>query len=663
MLPNQQLHQHLQQMGVVVTALKIRESPLYDNDGEPTTTTKKQKQKQKQKQKRARPALFVQNLFYDETDDHDHDHDDTDQRLVVEDDETTSSTSTSTIDIISKLFHDNYIMRPPRDVWQGFLDAYHNIIHQGCWHGVCQIVTTGWEGYELMGVPGLLGGGMYGVAQGALLATGGVAAGLYQLLQGVTNTPVAMKERQRGKTWDDGKWDYYSMDMEDKLLEQEQALSSSSSSSSSSNNNNDNDDTKRRSRQLRQRSKRKVKEKEYYHLLKVSTDASSSEIKRAYYREALHTHPDKNTKDGNKANDKFQQLSSAYRILANEETRDAYDNLGKCGVASSEPDITAHLDSYTFFAVMFGSYLVEPYVGELKIASLVDSFLQLTDTHNKVKGKAKAKGKAGADEFINKQSTLKQRRRVLDISLHLRDRLAKYVAGSQSEANFRASVRLEAVAIADGDFGDSFLISIGRSLMVEGKKFLGRHTSSVFGLYGAAAASIQASTSEMVESYQTLVALVQSVASSVGPVMEAFIADSNRQKEQQQQQQQQQQPFNDDPASSSSSTCGKNDMNVDTMILIKKLERSIPKALRLVWQLNDRDIRQTLKEATEKLLRDRATYEVRLSRAKALMIIGREFYDMGVSRKRKDRWRDEEGLKRSMGTAFEAAVKADVGLD
>jgi curved DNA-binding protein CbpA len=579
------VHALLQGLGGT-DALKIRESPLYDDE-----------------KKKKRKPLFVSSLFYDAD-------------TLVEQEE--ADVATGKLDILYNLFNDNFIMRPPRDLWEGFVDALNNI-QQGCWHGVCQIVDAGWEGYEVLGVPGLLGGGVYGLAKGALLATGGVAAGLYQLIQGMSNTPAAMKESNRGKTWEDGKWEYYSLDIEDKLLDQEVALSTS-------------DDTKR-SRQLRQRSKRKVKEKEYYHLLKVSTDASSSDIKRAYYREALHTHPDKNTEDS-RASEKFQRLSSAYRVLSNEETRDAYDSLGKCGVPDQE---ITQIDSYTFFAVMFGSYRVEPYVGELKIASLVDSFLQLTDTHKLNKE---------ADAFIDKESSLKQRRRVLDISLHLRDRLAKYVSGSHSEVNLRTSAKLEAIAIADGDFGDSFLISIGRSLMVEGKKFLGKHTS-VFGIHGAAA-SIQATTSDMVESYQTLVALFQSVTSSVGPVMEAFIADSKRQKEE---------------ALKEPSTCDAKQTKMETLILIEKLEKTIPKALRLVWQLNDRDIRQTLKEATEKLLSDKATYEDRLARAKGLMILGREFYDMGISRKRKDRWQDSEGLKRSMGSAFEAAMRAEVGLD
>jgi hypothetical protein len=280
---------------------------------------------------------------------------------------------------------------------------------------------------------------------------------------------------------------------------------------------------------------------------------------------------------------------------------------------------------------------------------MVDSFLSITDASRLNEYHA---DRNHDETNFDHASVLKQKRRVLDIALHLRARLAKYSAGIQSEAEFRASCRLEAVSIAKGEFGDSFLISIGRSLMVEGKKFIGKHTS-VLGLHGATA-SLQATTSDMMESYQTLVALFQSVASSVGPLMEAFVADAKRQNER----------TNSDGSSNASgggNQCGNdNDANMDTLLLIEKLERSIPRALRLVWQLNDRDIRQTLKEAVDRLLRDASAYDSRLARARGLVILGSEFYQMGLREKRKDRWEDTDALKQSMRTAFEAAITADM---
>jgi hypothetical protein len=104
--------------------------------------------------------------------------------------------------------------------------------------------------------------------------------------------------------------------------------------------------------------------------------------------------------------------------------------MGKC---SLETEMT-QLDSYTFFAVMFGSVLVEPYVGELKIASLIDSFLNLKDITTLHTQRSKY---SPTSKEWNNASELKQRRREFDIALQLRNRLAKFVAGIQSETQFR----------------------------------------------------------------------------------------------------------------------------------------------------------------------------------------------------------------------------------
>jgi curved DNA-binding protein CbpA len=515
-----------------------------------------------------------------------------------------SEHTSSFLNSFRKILNDNFIFHPPRDLWQGALNAISNF-NRAYWSSIWQFLDAGWNGYSTNGIFGLVGGSCYGLAQGALLATGGLAAGLYQLLYGFTNTPLAIHESFRGKLWEDGKWKVYSLDEEDWSLDQQLGLS---------------EVKQRRPRQLRQRSMKRVKDMEYYNLLKIRTDASQSEIKQAYYREALNIHPDKNNQD-DKANEKFHELSLAYRILANEETRDIYDSMGKCFVEQQQsPGMSQVVDSYTFFAVLFGSQEVEPYVGQLKVASMVDSFLQFNDD---------------ADETLNKQS-LNQKRRVVDIALHLRARVSNFVNGVQSESEFRVSSRLEAADIAVGDFGDSFLISIGRSLMMESKKFVGRHTS-VLGLHGASA-TLHAATSEVRETYQTTVALIQSIASSIRPILEAVATESDREQD-------------------SAKDCADGGKSAgENTVLLEKLERSIPKALRLVWQLNDRDIRQTLKLAAEKVFQDDAPQDIKLARARGLEILGGEFFDMGRRTMRKDRWRDAESLKRSMEAAFEAAA-------
>ncbi|XP_061368649.1 chaperone protein dnaJ GFA2, mitochondrial-like isoform X2 [Gastrolobium bilobum] len=67
--------------------------------------------------------------------------------------------------------------------------------------------------------------------------------------------------------------------------------------------------------------------RDYYDVLGVSKNASSSEIKKAYYGLAKQLHPDTN-KDDPEAEKKFQEVSMAYEILKDEERRQQYDQVG-----------------------------------------------------------------------------------------------------------------------------------------------------------------------------------------------------------------------------------------------------------------------------------------------------------------------------------------------
>lgn len=62
---------------------------------------------------------------------------------------------------------------------------------------------------------------------------------------------------------------------------------------------------------------------DYYKILGISTSASSAEIKRAYRRKAMVWHPDKSTDPA--AKQIFQELSEAYYVLGNEQSRKRYD--------------------------------------------------------------------------------------------------------------------------------------------------------------------------------------------------------------------------------------------------------------------------------------------------------------------------------------------------
>nr|XP_031535441.1 dnaJ homolog subfamily B member 6-like [Vicugna pacos] len=63
----------------------------------------------------------------------------------------------------------------------------------------------------------------------------------------------------------------------------------------------------------------------YYEVLGVPQNASSSDIKKAYYQLALQVHPDKNPENQEAAEEKFRQVAEAYAVLSDAETRNNYD--------------------------------------------------------------------------------------------------------------------------------------------------------------------------------------------------------------------------------------------------------------------------------------------------------------------------------------------------
>ena len=68
-----------------------------------------------------------------------------------------------------------------------------------------------------------------------------------------------------------------------------------------------------------------AQEEDYYKVLGVKKKATPKEIKKAYRDKALLYHPDKNPKDRETAEKKFQQVAEAYEVLSDEKRRREYD--------------------------------------------------------------------------------------------------------------------------------------------------------------------------------------------------------------------------------------------------------------------------------------------------------------------------------------------------
>ena len=69
-----------------------------------------------------------------------------------------------------------------------------------------------------------------------------------------------------------------------------------------------------------------MKYQDYYQILNVPRDASTSDIKKSYRKLARQYHPDVNS--ATDAEEKFKEVGEAYEVLGDEDKRAAYDRYG-----------------------------------------------------------------------------------------------------------------------------------------------------------------------------------------------------------------------------------------------------------------------------------------------------------------------------------------------
>jgi molecular chaperone DnaJ len=97
--------------------------------------------------------------------------------------------------------------------------------------------------------------------------------------------------------------------------------------------------------------------RDYYEVLGVSKEATKEEIKKAYRKQALKYHPDKNPGD-KKAEDHFKEAAEAYEVLSSEEKKARYDRYGHAGMGNSGSGFSGQNmtmdDIFSSFGDIFG---------------------------------------------------------------------------------------------------------------------------------------------------------------------------------------------------------------------------------------------------------------------------------------------------------------------
>ncbi|XP_077072754.1 dnaJ homolog subfamily B member 2 isoform X2 [Siphateles boraxobius] len=94
---------------------------------------------------------------------------------------------------------------------------------------------------------------------------------------------------------------------------------------------------------------------DYYDVLGVSRNSSPDDIKKAYRKQALRWHPDKNPDNKEEAEKKFKEIAEAYEVLSDKSKRDAYDRYGRSDMPSSDSGGSSFPDDFPGFSFTFRS--------------------------------------------------------------------------------------------------------------------------------------------------------------------------------------------------------------------------------------------------------------------------------------------------------------------
>jgi len=472
----------------------------------------------------------------------------------------------------------NMFNSQPKHVGAGMMYGVRDI-GLGVLGGVATLVAAPVVGASKEGATGFVKGVGLGLVGAVALPMAGVASAGVQLCRGMMNTPETVGHTWAADAiWDEhtGTWNtqsiqerFAALDKEEKELEAASSVHADFEAGCKDNSSNQHDH-----KLLKQ-----VKETELYDIIGVSPEATPGEIKKAYYKKAMETHPDKHGNDP-KAKAKFQAIGEAYQVLANVESRERYDKRGKAAIEQ-----THMVDPGMLFTLMFGGEQFEPFIGQLAVATIA----------------AVAMDSGGGAKHVRAADLERvQKRRQAKLAVELAALLQPGVLGEEelfSDAMTRTASRLQ-----QEPFGRAILEVMGRVYSTKAQQF----TSTVPGV---------GTLAEFKETYDSM-GTQYSVAKAA---YEAYTMHQEMSKLQKLHQDQEEEGATDETVSRNQAAA--------SMQASQNMQSSFLNAL---WMVTKLDIETTIRAVSELVLTDPGvSRETRRIRASVMDRLGQIFMEHG----------------------------------
>lgn len=233
-----------------------------------------------------------------------------------------------------------------------------------------------------------------------------------------------------------------------------------------------------------------VKDTEYYDILEIKPDATPTEIKKAYRKKAMQTHPDKHPNDPD-AQKKFQAVGEAYQVLSDPDLRSRYDEFGKEDAVPQQ----GFEDAAEFFTTIFGGDGFQDWIGEFELlknlskgAEIIgdkeESTQEQSDATDVIQHDGKSAKSKNSDKLTKEQRDklvemenerrAQKKKQVEELSIKLDDKISQYLTAKKNEHldEFNAKLNQEIEDLKLESFGLELLHLIAKIYKTKANNFI-----------------------------------------------------------------------------------------------------------------------------------------------------------------------------------------------